>query len=190
MCMFVHVLYRVGANKAPREAPRQAHSISDVEREEALGLGARSRAAGGGRCGGEGALVSTTSLLSRASPSPPPSPIRPGFEMTGGVGGRAVNSERTMYPALGNRALPSSEYLGNTVRAIGQQMTSQVSPFQGPLPAEANGRCVGREETGPGLPRATSRCSPALLAREDGAWSPQLWPSCPRRRLQPGITWP
>ncbi|KAI4578970.1 hypothetical protein MJG53_000847 [Ovis ammon polii x Ovis aries] len=49
-----------------------------------------------------------------ASPGPPPSPTRPGFQMTGGVGGTAVNSERTMYPALGNRALPSSEYLGNT----------------------------------------------------------------------------
>lgn len=55
--MFVHVLYRVDLNKAPREAPRQAHNISDVEREEALGLGARSRAAGGVRCGGR-ALVS------------------------------------------------------------------------------------------------------------------------------------
>ena len=85
--MFVHVLYKVGANKAPSEAPRQAHSISDVEREEALGLEASSRAAGGVRCGGEGALVSTTSLLSRASPAPPPSPTRPGFEMIGGVVG-------------------------------------------------------------------------------------------------------
>ena len=72
--MFVHVLHRVGANQAPSEAPRQAHSISEVDREGALGLGARSQAAGGPRCGGEGALLSTTSLLSRASPAPPPSP--------------------------------------------------------------------------------------------------------------------
>ena len=57
VCMFVHVWYRVGANKAPSEAPRQAHSISDVEREEALGLGASSPAAGGVRCGGEGSLL-------------------------------------------------------------------------------------------------------------------------------------
>lgn len=82
--------------------------------------------------------VSTASFLSRASPAPPSRPIKAGFEMKGG----------RVYPALGSRALPGIEYLGNKVRASGQKMTSQVSPFQGPLPTEAKRRWSGERRDG------------------------------------------
>lgn len=70
------------------------------------------------------------------------------------------------------------------MRAIGQKVTSQVSPLQGPLPAEVK----RREGTELDVPRVTSRLSVALLCPSCPGGTPTLY-SLPQV-TSAAITWP
>lgn len=189
-CICVHVCAHRQCKTALREAACQGHSPSEIGKGRRVLASAweprvqQLEERGVGGCPGE--ALPPYSLgpppLYHHSPSGPTSSAPGGFEMRDG----------RVCPALGNWALPGAEYLGNRVRAVGQEMTSQVSPLQGQLPAETErrrwGGGAGTKGTELGMLRAT-RGSLALLARENRARC-QLWPSCIRPHLQPRITWP
>lgn len=136
-CVCVHACVHRQGKPCWREPVSQAPSTSEIIGEKEFWPQLRSQELSScrtevlGASQGWGGALPTYSLgppqLCRHSPSGPTSFSTPvGFEMKGGK----------VCPAFRYRALPAAEYLGNRVRAVGQEMTSQVSPLQGQLPAE------------------------------------------------------